>query len=131
MNSPFGNWHSMLKVSLVYEIDGWRHVAGRVNHPLPRLNGSRHQRKPRSDRPSTSEMRCNEIVELAQGASVAKMIAIFPKLAKIVVQDRLYLGAGDMEPKRVKTKRVPSITRSSQLCSVAGPRPASSKPSSS
>src|SRR6266851_293577 len=97
MNSPFGNWHSMLKVSLVYEIDGWRHVAGRVNHSPLRLKGSGHQRKTRPDRPSTSEMRCNEIVELAQGASVAKMIAIFPKLAKIVVQDHLYLGAGDME----------------------------------
>ncbi len=29
----------MLKVSLVYEIDGWRHVAGRVNYLPSKAEG--------------------------------------------------------------------------------------------
>jgi hypothetical protein len=41
MSSPFGNWHSMMKVLLVYEIDAFRRGAARAI-PLT-LKGSRHR----------------------------------------------------------------------------------------
>jgi len=47
MSSLFGKWRSIMKVSLVYAIDAFRHVAALVINPRLKLKGSRHRLKKR------------------------------------------------------------------------------------